>query len=108
MTTEFNSNMIVLGENKQKGDGVNAVLNFMKEVRDFQEKIDACAEAQINPTSKATIEKFSDYVEDMYANLLDMAKGGIRKIRRPDEVQEAPEVVVEKGTSVNSPVRPTM
>jgi len=112
--TQFNDNLMVLGETKKRGDGVNAVLTLMKDVRDFQEKVDACAESQANPANKTAIQGFSGDIEKMYTSLLEMAKGGIHTIREP-EVQKGEEVVeeesrpVEKGkVTVNPPTPPTM
>ena len=96
--TQFNDNMIVLGETKKRGDGVNAVLTLMKDVRDFQEKVDACVEAQINPANKTAIQGFSGDIEKMYSSLLDMAKGGVRTMREPEERTEG--VVEEEGRPV--------
>jgi hypothetical protein len=112
--TEFGNNMIILGEAKKKGDGVNAVLTLMKDLRDFQEKVDDAADAQINPANKTTIQGFSTDIEKMYGSLLDMAKGGIRTIREQEpEVQKDNEIggeaTVEKGkTVVTPPVAPSI
>ena len=96
MTKMFNE-MIVLGESKKEktGDGVNEVLTLMKEVRDFQDKIDACAESQTRPENRTKIQEFSNSIEEMYGVLLEMAKGGIRSLRKAPEASEGAEETEE-------------
>ena len=124
MTSRFNE-MIILGQAKKdkKGDGVNAVLVLMKEIRDFQDKIDACLEAQAIAENREKIAEFDRLIDKMYASLLDIASGGIKSVRkqRGAELPEAAEVKgieVEKGaptvqfaespTVVSAPVVPKM
>jgi len=111
MTNKFND-MIVLGESKKekKGDGVNEVLNLMKEIRDFQEQVSVCAEAQNSPENRSKIEEFSGSLEKMYGSLLDMARNGVKTIRKmPPEDAKIEERPVEKGKVVlNAPVAPTI
>lgn len=112
--TKLNNSMLVVSE-KKKGNGTGEVLNLMKEVMDFQGKIDAAAEAQTDPSQRAAIEGFSEDIASMYEKLLEMAKGGIRSVRR--SVEKDTEVIedgdvgpeISKGkTSVISPTIPTM
>jgi len=98
-----NNDLILLAEDKKskKGDGVNAVLVLMKDLRDFQDKVDTCLEAQAIAENKAKIAKFYTYLDKMYQDLLEIASGGIRKKREP-EAREKPPVMV------NTPVVPKM
>lgn len=82
---------------KSKGDGINAVLTLMKDVRDFQDKIDACIEAQAIEENKQKIEKFDEILDQMYATLLEIAEGGIKSVRQRNrqveiEDEEVPSV----------------
>jgi len=112
--TRLNNDLLVVSE-KKKGNGTGEVLNLMKEVMDFQSKIDAAAEAQSNPSQRAAIEGFSADIAEMYSKLLEMAKGGIRSVRKSvhEDVEtieeEGPGVTVEKEeTVVRPPVAPSM
>jgi len=114
MTDKFNNNMIVLGE-KKKGNGTHEILNLMKEIIDFQDKVEIAAEAQANPKQKAVIDGFLSDLEAMNDQLLEMAKGAIKSVRRQVEKdvesveQDGPEVTVEdERTKVVSPVAPSM
>jgi hypothetical protein len=65
-----------------KGDGVNAVLVLMKELRDFQERIEDCLEAQDIQEIAAKIQGFDNHLDDMYAVLLEIASTGITSKRK--------------------------
>jgi len=75
---------------KKKGDGINAVLTLMKEMRDFQDRVEECIESQDLAEHKAKIQDFNNYVESMYEVLLDIAKGGLRKERAGEVPVESP------------------
>ena len=113
MTDRFNE-MIILGQDKKskKGDGINAALKLMQDLRDFQGKVDTCVEAQMISENKAKIEQFNAYVDKMYNTLLEIASGGIRAIRNgqePVEEEVKREVKVEKTpVMVNVPQVPKM
>ena len=121
MTDRFNE-MIILGEAKKdkKGDGVNAVLILMKDIRDFQDKIDTCLQAQTDPNNRAKIESFDRLIDKMYKDLLGIAEGGIKSVRRQrDMIESEPEAEVEvveetevkpakPPVMVNAPVIPKM
>jgi len=81
------------GKKEKKGDdGINAVLVLMKDMRDFQEKVDTCLEAQSVPENRAKIQQFDTMLDKMYESLLDIAGGGIRSVRKRkiEKVQGAP------------------
>jgi hypothetical protein len=70
----------------RKGDGINAVLKFMIDVRDFEEKLDACVDAQAMEENKAKLEKFKGPISDLYSELAEIASGGVRNMRSEKEV----------------------
>ena len=76
--------IITVAENEKKsknGDGINAVLVLMKDLRDFQEKVDSCLEAQAIAENKQKIAQFDAMLDQMYQTLLQIASGGITSIR---------------------------
>jgi hypothetical protein len=75
----------------RKGDGINSVLKFMIDVRDFEEKLDSCVEAQAIEENKAKIERFKASIEELYSELADIASGGVRSM---GEKKEAPNPVI--------------
>jgi len=118
------SNIItVAGDNpkKKKGGGVNAVLVLLKDLGDFQDKVQSCIEAQDIADSRAKIEAFYDQLDSMSQTLLDMAGDGIRSRRSPeghieqseehleDQIVEEPVAATVHNTStVNAPTTPRM
>lgn len=66
----------------KKGDGINAVLVLMKELRDFQDRVEACLEAQDIEDIAAKIRSFDTHLDEMYGTLLDIASNGIKSVRR--------------------------
>lgn len=105
MSEDYKDIFVTATDNKaKKGDGINSVLVLMKDVRDFQEKIESCAEAQAIAENKAKIEEFQSYVEDMYEVLLGMASEGVRVVRQKEDVaEELPPPVM-----LNTPTIPKM
>ena len=53
---KFNTD--ILTADKKKGDGINAILGLMKDIRDFSDKIEVCAEAQAMADNKNKIAEF--------------------------------------------------
>ena len=96
--SQFN-NMIVLGSDKKnkKGDGISAVLGLMQDMRDFQDKVVDCMEAQSLESHKQKIAAFDREIDKMYDVLLGIAEGGIRSIRemRHDNTEEVVEDAIE-------------
>jgi hypothetical protein len=88
----FNDKILIASkDSKNKKDGVGASLILMQELREFQENIDKCIEAQEDSTNVEKISKFNCYLEDMYEELLGIASEGIRSIRKKDEDVESQE-----------------
>lgn len=85
---------------RKKGDGINAVLTLMKEMREFQERVEECIEAQDVAEHKGKIEEFNNYVESMYEVLLDIARGGLRRERTGEEAVPAPEAAPKEAPKV--------
>lgn len=87
----FGNNMILIAQDEtikkdkkditksKKGDGINAALVLMRQVRDFQDQIQDCIDAQDIEDNKKRIAEFDDYIGKMYETLLDIARGGIRR-----------------------------
>ena len=76
--------IITVAENEKKtkkGDGINAVLVLMKDLRDFQEKVDSCLDAQDIEDYRQKIASFDEMLDSMYETLLEIASGGISSIR---------------------------
>ena len=93
MTVQFGNNMIsTAGDDSKKkdkrGDGINEVLVLLKELRDFQDRVATCAEAQALAENRSKIEEFGASIEKMYMTLLDMAKSGIKSIRTQQGVEQ--------------------
>lgn len=87
----FGNNMILIAQDEtikkdkkdatksKKGDGINASLVLMRQVRDFQDQIQECMDAQDIDDNKKRIAEFDEYIGKMYETLLDIARGGIRR-----------------------------
>ena len=107
------SNIITIGsENskRQKGDGVNAVLTLMKDLRDFQDKVESCIEAQAIAENKAKVEKFYEGLDKMAEALLEIAESGIKSKRKlQPEAGGADEALSPSNANValvNAPIIP--
>ena len=105
---EFNTGILVMSELKKnrKGDGINAVLKLLADVRDFQDKIEVAIEAQGMVENKVKLEECCTKVEEMYETLLEIASGGIRSIK--NNGKEVKETEVSSPVMVNTPVIPKM
>ncbi len=66
----------------KKGDGINAVLILMKDLRDFQDKVESCMEAQDIEEISNKIENFYSHLDEMYGVLLEIASNGIKSVRK--------------------------
>jgi hypothetical protein len=121
----MNNNIITIASDnskKKKGGGTNAVLVLLKDLGDFQDKVQACIEAQDIEQQRSKVEAFYDQLDNMAQTLLDMAGNGIRSRRNPqlgmDAVDERPEIddpaVIESPThssnsnTVSAPTTPRM
>ena len=92
---------------KNKGDGINAILTLMKDLRDFQDKVETCIDAQAIAENKQKVEQFYDLLDNMAEVLLDIAESGIkssRKVEKIDSIRETP-VNIEM---VNAPTIPRL
>jgi hypothetical protein len=85
MSNGFNE-LILLAEKKgKKGDGMNAVLVLMQDIRDFQEKLESAIEAQAMEPNREKLEEFNGHIETFWSDLVEIVSGGIRGIRSPEE-----------------------
>ena len=105
---------------KTKGDGINAALVLLKDLRDFQDKVETCIEAQDIEEYKQKIEVFNNKLDEMYEILLDIARGGMHANRSKDGVtsqpapqtspqpanQSAPQENQEEAIDVSAPIAP--
>lgn len=78
----------------KKGDGVNAILGLLQELRNVQDKVQAAADAQDITENKQAIEAVADSIDEHSEKLLDLVRGGIRSIRAKDPSTgiEGPEI----------------
>lgn len=99
-------------EKSSKGDGVNAVLTLMKELRDFQDQVESCIDAQAIEDNKKKIQAFNNQITQMYEILLEIAKGGIRRENQEEQVQTDQADQVDTSSvsqqSLNIPKMPTI
>ena len=84
----------IAADKKNKGDGINAVLTLMQDLREFQEKVETCIEAQALADNKDKIEEFDQHLDSMYDALLEIAGGGIKAIRQKRGMQMDEEEVL--------------
>jgi len=83
------------GSKKKKGSGFNAVLTLLKELSDFQDKVQVCIDAQDIAENRQRLEIFDDKLDEVAQVLLEMAEAGVRSKKRMDalhdDVTENPE-----------------
>ena len=107
MNKQFNE-LIVLGEKARKrGGSMAAVFKLIEELLDFEEKIQACMDAQEMTENKSKIESFMSEIDKMYDVLFEMARGGISEIRnerslgvRDEEAGVGPSTEMEETIEV--------
>lgn len=83
-------------EKKKKGGGTNAILTLMKELGDFQNKVESCIDAQDISDRKQKLEIFYDKLDEMAEILLEMASDGIKSKRKVEVLDES----TEKNNSI--------
>ena len=59
----------------------------MKDLRDFQDKVDSCLDAQDIEEHRQKISTFDEMLDSMYETLLEIASGGISSIRERNRSQ---------------------
>jgi len=92
----------------KKGDGINAILGLLQELRNVQDKIDACADAQDLTENKQAIEAISEAINEHSEKLLEIVSGGIRSIRNKEPSSEQGLGGLDNGpVSPNLPSTPT-
>jgi phosphatidylserine/phosphatidylglycerophosphate/cardiolipin synthase-like enzyme len=100
------SNIITIaseGGKKKKGGGTNAVLTLMKELGDFQDKVQTCIDAQDLADRSQKLEVFYDKLDEMAEVLLEMAADGIKSKRQMDALED--DIVEDpEGDSVEEPI----
>jgi hypothetical protein len=100
MEINMNNIITIAGDEskKKKGGGTNAVLTLMKELGDFQNKVESCIDAQDIDDSRKKLEIFYDKLDEMAEVLLKMASVGIKSKRKLDLSDD--EVVEEEESEV--------
>ena len=76
-------------DNKKKDDGVNTILTVIKDVSDFQTKIEKAIDAQENTEIDGKLKELFKYLDGLYEDLFEIAKVGVRGRHRSIEEQEA-------------------
>lgn len=88
---QFND-IIILGEdkskNKDKGGGINAILTLMKDIGNFREAVVDCKEAQAMQENKDRIAQFEVHLDEMYEELLEMARTGWKSVRDQNAISQ--------------------
>jgi len=98
----FNKMTITADDKKgNKGDGINSVLKFMIDVRDFQDKLDNCVESQAIAENKEKIQKYSSMIDELYSSLAEIASTSVRKMRENANLEAEP---VSSERKVSNPV----
>ena len=90
----------------KKGGGVAAILGLAKDLMDFQDKVNACCEAQDLTEIKQKIESHADALAKMYEDLLDIAKTGVKAIRETSEQPENPNADITSDEHMDAPPAP--
>jgi len=87
----MNNIISIAGENgkSKKGGGTNAVLALMKELGDFQDKVQTCIDAQDLGDMSQKLEVFYDKLDEMAEVLLEMAATGIKSKRKIADQDDA-------------------
>lgn len=87
-----NDQILVQADKKKKGDGIKAVLTLTQELREFQEKVESCLESQSLEEIRSRIESFDDALNEMYNELLDIAKGNVKSLRKSEDSEDSEEL----------------
>ena len=61
----------------KKGDGLNAILGLIQELRNFMEKVENAAEAQDISENKAAVEAINNALRENSKKLLDIVANGL-------------------------------
>lgn len=75
---------------KKKGDGINSAIGLLQELRNFQEKVEACIEAQDITENKAKIQEHYQNLDAMYKALIEIASNGVRTIGQKPQQDASP------------------
>lgn len=89
---------------KGKGEGMNEVLTLMKELIEFQEKVQICIDSQAISDNRQKLEQFYDNLDSMAEVLLGIAESGLRSKRGAIEQTEDVEEVQEEESAQEEPL----
>jgi hypothetical protein len=85
----FNKMTITADDKKsKKGDGINSVLKFMIDVRDFQDKLEDCIEAQALGDNQAKLKEYPAKLDELYKALAEIASSSVRRMREDSGLEE--------------------
>lgn len=83
-------NVLITTAASKKGGGTNAVLGLLQDLIAFQDKVASASDAQDISENKEKLENYQSRLDEMYTDLLEMAKGGVRSIRKEKEMEKTP------------------
>ena len=96
-------NQIVTSDNKSpKGDGINAVLSLLQELRTFKEKVDKCIEAQSISEYKSKFDQINSVLDKMYTELIGIASAGVGQIRQQEQQEQQQQVLAASNKEEKS------
>jgi hypothetical protein len=101
MENNMDNIITIASENgkRKKGGGTNAILTLMKELGDFQEKVEVCIDAQDISDRREKLGIFYDKLDEIAEVLLEMASEGIKSKRKVDALEEIEEEEIEEEDS---------
>ena len=116
MRPEYNELLVLSEKSNKKGGSLGAVFKLIQDLTDFEEKIQDCVNSQEMQENKQKIEAFLQDIDQMYATLLGIAKGGIQDLRsqrllpQEDEItdDQQEEVVEQERTITPEDLAPLM
>jgi len=88
----------------KKGTGLASALQLIKDLNEFQAKVEECVEAQDLAENKEKIQAFVNEITKMYDVLFEIAKAGVKSIKEEAPVEEAPveETPIPEPTRINT------
>jgi len=81
---------------RKKGGGTNAILTLMKELGDFQDKVESCIDAQDISERREKLGVFYDKLDEIAEVLLEMASEGIKSKRKEDMLEKTDDVLEDE------------
>lgn len=98
------------GSKKKKGDGINSAIGLLQELRNFQEKVEACIESQDIAENKSKIQEHAQSLDAMYKALIEIASNGVRSMGQkptPEAMESDPSPAPATNSDVKTPDLPS-